>query len=355
MIIEYKGKTVDTKFYKELTNEEYIYLKNEYFKKPDFEKVKLDFINLSNGNLKNTNITNYYFKDLMAKTRIYYNKYSVEELFEHKPLIEFVVGKVIDNPKVFNPKDPLIKNVEAILRIGTKRVASKVSNFPIKTANHIIKKYNINGNYYDFSCGWGVRLTTALMNNVNYYGTDPNYILVDRLNNLTNDYKNQIKNCVSSVNIKPTGSEIYNQDWENKIGLAFSSPPYYNLEDYKIGEQSWKDGVSYQTWLEKYFVPTVKNIYKYLIKEGLFAINVKNFGETKKYNLLDDCKKIILENGFVFIGLENLQNIQRKKNTGEMLNNDEAVMLFKKDTNEKIIEIKEEKQTNIFDYIGGKI
>lgn len=355
MIIEYKGKKVDTSFYKELTNDEYNNLKNEYFKKPDFEKVKLEFIELSKGNLKNTNITNYYFKDLMAKTKIYYNKYSIEELFEYKPLVEFVVGKVIANPKVFNPKDSLIKNVEAILRIGTKRVASKVSNFPIKTANYIIKKYNINNNYYDFSCGWGVRLTTALINNINYYGTDPNYLLVDKLKDLTTDYKNQIKNCISKVDIKSIGSEVYNKDWENTIGLAFSSPPYYNLEDYKIGNQSYKDGITYQQWLDNYFKPTIQNIYKYLIKEGILAINVKNFGEIKKYNLLDDCKKIILENNFIFIGLESLQNIQRKKNTGEMLNNDEAVMLFKKNINDKDIKIKKEEQTNIFDFLGGKI
>jgi hypothetical protein len=353
MRIEYKGKVVETKFYKELSDQEHKELKDLYFVKPTYEKVQKDFTDLSKGKLTNTNITNYYFKDLMAKTRIYYNKYSIEEVFEHKPLLEFVVGKVIANPKVFNPNDSLIKNVEAILRIGTKRVASKISNFPIKTANYIIKKYNVNNNYYDFSCGWGVRLSTSLLNNINYYGTDPNYILVERLNQLTNDYKEQIKNCDSIVDIKPQGSEIFIPELENKIGLAFSSPPYYNLEDYKIGNQSYKDGVSYQQWLDSYLTPTIKNIYKYLIKDGIFAINVKNFGESKIYNLLNDSKKIILENGFVFLEEQELQNIMRKKNTGDMLNNNEVIMVFKKDISEKPIVIeKPSEQTSIFDFIG---
>ena len=57
----------------------------------------------------------------------------------------------------------------------------KPSNFPIKTVDYIINKYNINDKYYDFSCGWGVRLLSSFRNNISYYGTDPNNILVQRL------------------------------------------------------------------------------------------------------------------------------------------------------------------------------
>ena len=37
--------------------------------------------------------------------------------------------------------------------------------------------------------------------------------------------------------------------------------------------------------------PTIKNIYKYLIDNGYFAINVKNFAE---YKIEDSAKEIAL-------------------------------------------------------------
>ena len=90
------------------------------------------------------------------------------------------------------------------------------------------------------------------------------------------------------------------------MGLAFSSPPYYNLEDYKIGNQSYKIGVTYDVWKMNYLIPTIKNIYKYLINDGFFCINIKNF---KHYNLVEDVR-IIAENvGFSFITIELLSNI----------------------------------------------
>ena len=350
MKIEYKGKVVETELYKSLTDQEYQDIKNAYYNKPDFEQVQLEFFELSKGGIQNTNITNYYFKELMAKVRIHYNKFSIEEVFEYKPLVEFLVGKVEKNIRVYGENNSLIDNIETALRLGTKGVASKVSNYPVKSVDSIIKKYNVNNNYYDFSCGWGARLTSALRNHINYFGTDPNYLLTHQLNELTLDYKKSINNSESTVDIKTQGSEVFVPQWENKIGVAFSSPPYFYLEDYKIGQQSWKEGISYQQWLNNYLTPTIKNIYRYLIKEGVFAINIKSFD---KYDLLGDTKRIALQNGFVFQGEHQLDNISRTKSTGEMLDNNEVIMVFKKDISEKPIVIeKPSEQTSIFDFIG---
>ena len=46
---------------------------------------------------------------------------------------------------------------------------------------------------------------------------------------------------------------------------------YYNLEDYQIGEQSYKEGLSYENWKLNYLQPTFQNIYKYLIPGGYFS------------------------------------------------------------------------------------
>ena len=74
-----------------------------------------------------------------------------------------------------------IKNIKTVLRLSPSGTAAKVSNFPYKTMLDVFEKYNTNNNYYDFSCGWGIRLLSALANSINYFGTDPNNELVPKL------------------------------------------------------------------------------------------------------------------------------------------------------------------------------
>ena len=322
-------------------------MKQEYYKKPDFKKVQLEFLNLKNGGTKNSDITDYYVKDLMVKTKIYYNKWSLEDVFDCKELVEYFVAKTQENKILFPDSEPLISKIEKATRLGGKGVASKPSNFPIKTIDEILEKYNVNGNWYDFSCGWGARLLGALKNNVNYYGTDPNYLLTERLKQMTIDYKKTIYQY-SEVDIRTQGSEEFIPEWENKIGLAFSSPPYFYLEDYKIGNQSWKEGTSYQEWKDNYLEPTIQNIYKYLVDKGFLLFNINNF---KNYDLVGDVIKIAENNGFKYLGNHTLENIQRINSNSNLNDNSEKIMVFVKKENDTN-ELRKEPQTNIFDFIG---
>lgn len=325
VIISYKGETLDTKHFIEISDDEFNTLKKQYYEKPDFELVKKQFVTISKGGVKNNEVTNYYVKDLMAKTKIYYNKWSIEDVFNCKELVSFFIGKTLDNKKIFPDSDSQIKKIETAMRLGGKGVATKPANFPIKTVDEILERFNVNNNWYDFSCGWGARLTGALKNNVNYYGTDPNYLLTERLQQLANDYKNTIGNTNVVTDIRTQGSETFNPDWENKMGLAFSSPPYFYLEDYKIGDQSFKPGTSYESWLNNYLEPTINNINLYLIQSGYLLFNINNFD---KYDLVGDVKKIAKKHGFNYIGDYTLNNIKRCKSTGGFNDNNERIMVF---------------------------
>ena len=342
MKITYNGETLETKHYEEITEEQFRELREQYYTKPDIEIVRKQFINISKGGTKNNDITNYYVKDLMAKTRIYYNKWSIEDVFNCKDLVSFFVSKTLDNKKIFPDTDSQIKKIETAMRLGGKGVASKPANFPIKTCDEVLDRFNVNNNWYDFSCGWGARLTSALKNRVNYYGTDPNYLLTDKLNQLANDYKETL-NQNTKVDIRTQGSEVFNPDWVNKMGLAFSSPPYFYLEDYKVGNQSYKEGTTYQDWLNNYLEPTIQNIYQYLIQEGYLLFNINNFD---KYDLVGDVKKIAIKNGFKYIGNYTLKNIKRTKSTGGFNDNSEQIMIFTKNENGLLID---KKQISLFD------
>lgn len=335
--IDYLGKQYNTTIKKELTDEEYSQIVKEYYQRPSKEDVinQIKKFHFSNGS-KINHITNYYVKDLMAKTKIHYNNWTIEEALQYKPIIEFFAGKADKNKKVFPDTMPLEKKIETAFRLCGFKVASKPSNFPVKVADNIIKQFNINNLIYDFSCGWGVRLLCSLRNGLNYYGTDPNYILDERLESLSKLYK-QTCNINNEVKIYKKGSEEYIDELNNKIGLAFSSPPYYNLEDYKIGNQSYHEGISYELWKTNYLIPTINNIYKYLISEGIFAININNFKKYNNYDLIQDTINISESTGFKLINVIPLKNITRchghkEWNTGDCgwYDNSENIFIFSK-------------------------
>ena len=148
-------------------------------------------------------INRYYFRDLMAKTLADGAKWTVEEVFSSTQLLGIFKAKTLKNEKMFPKDEPLISNIDTAIRLGGKNYAKFPTNYPLKSVRDILGKYgNNNNNYYDFSCGWGARLLGALSTNKNYYGTDPNYLLVERLNELSNDYKNTVNN-ISKVDLRP--------------------------------------------------------------------------------------------------------------------------------------------------------
>ena len=326
MIISYKGESLETNHWCELSDNVFAELKKAYYAKPNIDDVKKEMVKISNGGIKNSNVTNYFVKDLMAKTKLYHSKWSIEDVFECKDLLSYFVEKCSHNEKVFPKTNSLIKNVETCLRLGGKGIASKPSNFPIKTVDYILSKYNKNNCWYDFSCGWGARLTGGLKNNVNYFGTDPNYMLTQRLGELAKLWRVAVGH-EPYTEIRTQGSEVFIPEWEGKMGLAFSSPPYFCLEDYKIGNQSWNENVNYDMWLSGYMTDTIKNIHEYLISDGIFVINVNNFAN---YNLTGDIKKIALDNGFEYVTTEVLDNIKRTNSNSGFNDNSEGIMIFKK-------------------------
>ena len=325
-IIEYKGKTIETKNFSELTDEQCEQLRKDFYAKPSIDEVRDNLAKIYEGSTKISDITNYYFKDLMAKVRLHHSKWSLEELFECNDLIRYVHGKTLTNKKIFPDKDSEIKKIETAIRLSGKGSASKPTNFPIKIADRILDKYNINNIYYDMSCGWGVRLLSALRHNITYIGTDPNKELIDRLKAMTNEY-----NSVNNTKLKPLlfckGSEETIYEMVSKVGLCFSSIPFFNLEIYKSDNQSYKEGMEYDEWKEHYLKPTINNCYQYLIDGGHMIINVKNF---KKYKLEEDTISLAKECGFEFVEKLPLQEIRRTKSSEGFHSGIEGLFVFKK-------------------------
>ena len=332
--IDYLGSSFTTSHFQEdLTVEECDSIRREFYTKPNTEDLDRQILGLRGNRSMTNHIYNYYFYDLMADCRTKsgmskgYQKWSIDEFMQSDDLIRFAVAKVRKFPKVYPTKYTDAKNIKTVFRLSPSGTAAKLSNFPYKTVKDVLADYDINGNYYDFSCGWGIRLCASMSTDVNYFGTDPNNTLVKRLEGLSRRFKS-VTDTSSEVDIRAIGSEIFVPEWENRMGLAFSSPPYFDLEEYsrsKPAGQSIDKYPNYSDWLVKYFRVTVKNIKKYLVPDGHFLMNIKDI---KGYALYKDCKSIIEDEGFTLVDELNMKNINRVFLHQNDLNTDERIMVF---------------------------
>lgn len=332
--LEHEGKKMKMTcpYFYDITDEEYENLVREYYAKPTLEEVDENIRSISYGGTNKGALNRYYINDILSETTLYDAVWSPAEALRSKEVVGYILRYVNVNKKVYDPKDGLLSHLNKSMQLIGAGVCKKAGMFPMQTVDLVLDKYNVNDNYYDFSCGWGDRLIGSLRNHINYYGTDPNYKLVERLAEMGQRYLRVTNDTRTTFKIWTTGSEERHPEIENKMGLCFSSPPYFNLEDYKTGNQSWKPGVEYKDWLNGYMVKTMENCMAYLIDGGYFILNIKNFSD---YDLVGDTKKLALEVGFKKVEQDKVvgrsQRTKIRKNEDDrnkLVDNVEGIMVF---------------------------
>ena len=327
MIISYNGQTIDTIHHKPMSDKEFAEIKSQILFKPTLFDVRQEIRGIFlGGNVQMNNIYHYFFKEMIFNTKLHHKKWSLMDVLAYKPLLEYFNGLVEQNKDVYPESVPKYKNIETAFRIGGGGVAQKPSNYKLDNAIYIIKKYNINGNYCDPSCGWGVRMIASMACGINYYGTDPNFELTEKLHEVSDLFR-EIDLFSPNVDIRTQGSETFIPNWENKMGFAFTSPPYFFLEDYKTGEQSTKKFPKYEDWLNGFYYKTFENVYRYLIPGGHYLVNIKNY---KDFDLEEQTILMAKKAGFQYVGTESFENISRISETGESVDNDESIYVFQK-------------------------
>jgi SAM-dependent methyltransferase len=130
------------------------------------------------------------------------------------------------------------------------------------------------GNVYDYSAGYGGRLLgiTGSTMSYNYTAVDPNTETVE--------YLNYLNECIHAATgrrgtIIKDVSELYQP---SDIDLAFSSPPYFNLEKYSDEPtQCMNQFTTLDEWFEGYVAPTMQNIHRGLNPDGVFATNIADY------------------------------------------------------------------------------
>jgi hypothetical protein len=225
-----------------------------------------------------------------------------------------------------------------ILQVFRLSCGQPAVNFPSLTAKWIYENYTSHIqqeeplNIYDSSAGWGGRIMGAMSSRkkINYIGTDPNPDnFIDELGITRYEYMADFynKNCVddfsdsftkffdvekqsNTYDVFQDGSEVIQnnpkfQKYKGKLDLAFTSPPYFNREQYSQDEnQSFKAYAEYDDWRDNFLRPTLTTIYEYLKEDRYILWNIADIkiGSNTYYPLEQDSIDILEELGCEYKG-----------------------------------------------------
>ena len=160
----------------------------------------------------------------------------------------------------------------AIRRALELVTGENIQNFKSQHARAIVEYLcpSIFGRVYDYSSGYGGRLLGTSLSKLRYtyVGIDPNTETFKYLNYLSTF-------CDNNIELYNNVSEEYQPE---NIDLAFSSPPYFNLEKYcDEPTQCMNRYTTLDEWFDGYVVPTMRNIYNGLNDDGVFATNIADY------------------------------------------------------------------------------
>ena len=318
--------------------------RNEIFKKYSDEELIKDCNNFVSGVGRLTKFLNHFFEELIFESSTSRGQYySPMDALKDDEYIKWIIKYTESKPKFYTGTQ--ITNIKSFFRNGGRK-GGKVANFPPKTARDIYLRYFNNTteeplNCLDTSSGFGSRMSAVLLSGNNYYSTDPNSKLHEKLFECAkwlynNGFINENQHC----ELIKQGSEVFIQEWENTMDVSFTSPPYFNLEKYCDDDSaSTQNYDNYDLWLEKFAKPTIDNTYRYLKVGGYAMINIKNMTNGKKLKLFDDWFELFNQHcGFEFVEIFNIEQTSKKVvglyanyDTSKAKNqNVEPVMAFKK-------------------------
>lgn len=230
----------------------------------------------------------------------------------------------------------------AALQVFRLSLGQPAVNFPPMTAKFLYEHFTKHIpaseriTVYDPSAGWGGRILGAMSVSrpIHYVGTDPNtdnYIDelgITRYEYLANFYLESIgetDNAIASKFFKTThdhtyevfqdGSELIGnnpkfQKYKNKLDFVFTSPPYFNREQYSSDEtQSFKAYGEYADWRDNFLRPTLETAVSYLKNDRYLCWNIANIrvSANKVIHLEEDSIAILKELGMEYKGKIGMQ------------------------------------------------
>ena len=298
------------------------------FSKLSYNNVEQGKIGL--GNNRGQTINRFLFPNMMTAEPKGRGSNSLRDRFYDERKLKRAIRICFE----FRTGDRLLRPTQ--LRTALELVTGEnVTNFKAQNAKAIAEHLCpvLWGRVYDYSCGYGGRLLGIGSSNFkyDYVGVEPNTETVKYLNYL-NDIVDEATGVKGTI-VQSVSEEYQPED----VDLAFSSPPYFNLEKYSNEETQCM--VQFKTedqWFEGYVAPTMENIKRGLNDDGIFATNIadyKSYDRKEPYEVtqrwIETAEKI---------GFKHIQTIKMMLNTRPGVGNDrkqgrekwEGVYVFRK-------------------------
>lgn len=209
---------------------------------------------------------------------------------------------------------------------------NSASNFKPMNAKALYERYTPeNGVIYDFACGFGGRMLGALSStkNFKYIGVEPNSETFESLNRLGN-YIEDVTGRKNSYELHKMGSEDFKPEQTEFVDFAFTSPPYFNLEQYtEEDSQCYVKYPTLESWFEGYVRPTIKNIYSMLKYDRYYAVNIADFNVNgTRVEFVDKWIEISKEEGFEYVNNISMRVQARRGNGHDKVKNEKREGIF---------------------------
>lgn len=165
---------------------------------------------------------------------------------------------------------------------------ASVTKYRAGLAKHLVKKYQAT-RVLDPCIGWGGRMLGALAAGATYIGCEPDPKTFAGLRGILADIDRE--------------AELYNEPAEMRlpqiasesVDMILTSPPYFTLELYTGGDQSVKEGMTWEQWVQGWLRPVIHEALRCLRPGGVSCWSVKNF----KYPLADVVRDLHAEKGYL--------------------------------------------------------
>ena len=226
--------------------------------------------------------------------------------------------------RIYNRQQRIFPSALQVFRLGLGQPAV---NFPPLTAKflyehftkHIDEKEKVI--VYDPSAGWGGRILGAMTvkRDLHYIGTDPNPDNVGIYERVAEFYNTHCfqsnpffgKASPNSYEVFKLGSEVIGDDenflkYFGKLDFVFTSPPYFNREQYSQDEnQSFKKFSAYEDWRDNFLKPTLTTAFSFLKNDRYLCWNIADIkiGENKFIPLEQDSIDVVESLGGKYKGI----------------------------------------------------
>lgn len=327
-MIEYLGHKINSMYEGEVIKEEVEYIRDNFYKGTKEKALKQMEGIFNRGLVGMGDIHNYYFDEIANDAKRWNCKYSINELLQSDELVQMTYNATKKNKKLFYSEDPIV-NFNKKLSLGAGGIAGRVTKFPLKIAIRLLRDYideEASSNIYVDPCsGWGTRMIASAVLGLDYVGFEINEPLIIKLQELGKDI--QTFKPEWNFHIVPKGSQFLNQSLMGRGNIVMTSPPYFNLEEYRTNSDYDETLGSYEEWLDNFIEPMIYNCSKYIGDNGKILINVKNFSD---FNIEKDVVDRACKSGLEVFAIDTLTNTKRVTNDGSALDNSEKVFVFNK-------------------------